>query len=219
MLFSSAAALAVECDPFLGLPLEQTQLAALEEVTSSQSQSECLDESHISGNRSSGTPEKQIKRMMSELSDEEVFVRLIMAETLASTCPSQAVAQGIAWVIKNRVDARNASRFGLGREVAFKDYQFRSSTGSCDVAKRSVFMCPTSANNQELYDMARAAYRETQNGTNPLSGAYQYFFFKHFDRSTDCARWRGITPDWATASREKNPSNLRFDRSCIKFYR
>lgn len=167
-------------------------------------------------------PEKKFKEMMKGLSDEEVFKRLILAETMASTCPSTATAEAIAWVVKNRVDAKDAKRFGLGREVVFKDYQFRSSTGDCDVAMTKVFMCPTSIGTnqwEQMWKMAEVAYEKTKSASNPISKeSYQYFFYKHFDKSVNCKKWKGVLPAWASSNREVKTS-LSLDKSCIKVFR
>ena len=167
-----------------------------------------------------GTPEKQMAILMKEVADKEVFIRLIMAENLASGCASQDVADGIAWVLKNRVDAKNAQRYGIGRDVVFKDAQFRSSTGSCDVAKREVFLCPNQATERE-WMQAKAAYGKTQdpNAVNPLPRTYQYFFFKHFDNSVNCAKWKGVVPKWATPATRVNSEALTLDAACIGFYK
>lgn len=180
----------------------------------------CFDKYQI--NKDSGTPEKQMQTLMSELSDEEVFTRLIMAEMIASTCPSKEVAIGIAWVLKNRVKENSKSKFGLGRAVIFKDYQFRSSTGSCDVAKREIFLCPERSDNFKLYrNMAKEAYANAfkSNEENPIPGSTLYFFYKHFDKSVDCSKWKGSTPAWAKEENEVLPENLSLDNSCVKFYR
>jgi hypothetical protein len=170
--------------------------------------------------KEAGTPEKQMAQMMSSLSDEEVFIRLILAETLASGCPSEKVAEGIAWVLKNRVDANKPKLFGTNRGVVFHDFQFRSSTGSCDVAHRETFLCPSREPDFEAkYEMARRAYAKTKDNKvkNPMKDATMYFFFKHFDESIDCAKWKGVLPAWAVD--EKREKAFDPNPECMGFYR
>lgn len=118
-------------------------------------------------------PETALREVMKNHSDEEVFARLVFAETLASTCPSRAVAKGIAQVIRNRMEAKDP-RFGMGREVIFKKAQFRSTTGSCDVAQRAAFLCPTGNSNFErFWQLSVAAGRKSQDSANhPLKGVH-----------------------------------------------
>ena len=167
-------------------------------------------------------PEVILKRMMKDLPDRQVFARLVLAETYASTCPSPEVAQSIAWVIKNRLLAKNQVRYGLGREVVFKPYQFRSSTGDCDVAKRSLFLCPTSMNEgwEQAWKMAMKAVEQTDElEANPLANAYQYFFYQHFDESINCAKWKGVIPDWANKTNLVVPKGYQLDTSCVAIFR
>lgn len=170
--------------------------------------------------KSKASPERQLAELMKGLSDEEIYTRLILAETMASTCPSKESAEAIAWVIKNRVDAKNSKRFGLGRDVAFKEYQFRSSTGDCDVAQREAFMCPSSVD-LEKWKMAQNAFFKTQNvsSKNPIGqNTYQYFFYKHFDKSENCKKWKGVTPAWAKENTEIKVTSLKLDRSCVRIF-
>ena len=167
-------------------------------------------------------PEVIIEERMKKLSDEEVKARLIFAETLASTCPSKDVARGIAKVIQNRVQANNGKAFGVGRGVVFKRAQFRSSTGSCDVAQRKAFLCPTSsAHYEKVWAYAIAAEREWRGSptSGVLAGADKYFFNKHFDESKNCAKFKGVQPDWAKPSREVDSPEVSVGKSCIQFYR
>jgi hypothetical protein len=90
-------------------------------------------------------PEQKLNQLTAHLSESEIAARLILAETIASGCASPDVVRGLANVVSNRVKA-NSNLYGQGvRGVVFKKYQFRSSTGGCDVARRDVFLCPSKA--------------------------------------------------------------------------
>lgn len=210
------------CQTELNLPKSKA-FAQIEKIAGTLASSQtpkCFSKSDLSKEKSS--PEKKLKQIMSNLSDEEVYKRLILAEMMASTCPSPATAESIAWVVKNRVNAKDGKRFGLGRDVVFKEYQFRSSTGDCDVAMTNVFMCPTSLGNgkwEKMWQVASTAFEKTQKGPNPISKeSYQYFFYKHFDKSENCKKWKGVLPAWAKSSSEVK-TNLPLDLSCIKVFK
>lgn len=210
------------CKGELNLPKNKAfaQMEKIAGVLTSSQIPKCFSKNDLSKEKSS--PEKKLKQLMSHLSDEEIYKRLILAETMASTCPSQATAEAIAWVVKNRVNAKDGKRFGIGRDVVFKDYQFRSSTGDCDVAMTNAFMCPTSLGNgkwEKMWQIAGNAFEKTQKGPNPLSKeSYQYFFYKHFDKSENCKKWKGVQPAWAKSSSEVK-TNLPLDLSCIKVFK
>lgn len=207
----------------LDMPLNNKKFNSLNTLSSKINSTlvspKCFNENLIKPNK--GTPENQLKEMMKSLSDEEIYTRLIMAETLASTCPDKATSQSIAWVINNRIKAKNASRFGLNRDVVFKTYQFRSSTGDCDVAQRNIFMCPSlnTASWQKHWSMASESYKETLKAKNPIGeSSYQYFFFKHFEKSKNCSKWKDVVPAWATSKNEV-ATQLLINKSCIKIYK
>ncbi len=209
----------------LDMPLDQKKLTGLIALSTSISNAAnnptCFSSGLIKKNKVS--PEKQLAQIMQTLSDEEIYTRLILAETLASTCPSESTSDAIAWVIKNRINAKNASRFGIGRDIVFKDYQFRSSTGDCDVAKRDVFMCPSSIGKdvwRAQWLQAQASYKKTLTQKNPIGpNSFQYFFLKHFDKSENCSKWKGVNPAWATSKNEVNSNQLNLNKACIKVYK
>ncbi len=209
----------VECSAH-ALAFEREEALFAEVTAALSSAPECISSASIG----KGDPESRLRALMKDLSDQEVFARLILAETLASTCPSADVSRGIAWSLRDRVEARNSKSFGLGREVVFKKQQFRSSTGSCDVAMREVFLCPSSAGAswKSRWKDATEAYAETQrrDAKSPFkSKAYHYFFPRHFDQSVNCAKWKGVTPAWASSARELKPKGLEIKSSCVGFYR
>lgn len=185
--------------------------------TLGQANSDCFKASFVNDSN----PEESIQKITSSLTDREIMIRLVFAETLASGCPSQEVAQGIAWILRNRWTADNEARCGTGRGIAFKDYQFRSTMGSCDVAKREAFLCPTGEKQfSTFYKLAEEAWLATLGSKeNPLSGAHQYFLPQHFDLSKTCARWKGVLPNWAKPNLLIQPKSLKTSSKCITFYK
>lgn len=179
----------------------------------------CLDWKNAPEGKS---PEEKLKKMMSHLPEKEIFKRLILSEAYASGAYSKDLAEGIAWVLKNRVDLKNEKSFGIGVGVVFKPYQFRSSTGNCDVAKRDVFLCPTSVNKQHVSEVSRIFDRVfSRKMDNPLPQSYNYFFLKHFDNSKDkgCAKWKGVLPAWAKDKKIMTPKTLKIDSTNTLFYK
>ncbi len=164
------------------------------------------------------SPEEKLKKMTTHLSEKEIFTRLILSEAYASGSYSKDLAEGIAWVLKNRVDAKNEKSFGTGVGVVFKAQQFRSSTGNCDVAKRDVFLCPQKINAKHLIEVSNVYDKVfSGKGVNPLPKSYNYFFLKHFDNSKDsCAKWKGIAPNWK--KKTIKPGALNIDPSNTLFY-
>ncbi|MNS98371.1 hypothetical protein D3C72_1327350 [compost metagenome] len=178
------------------------------------------------------TPESVIERLTKDLSDEEMFTRLIFAESLASQCidassvgsaKAKSISQGIAWVLENRVKANKEKQFGVGRGVVTKTSQFRSSTGSCDVAKRVEFLCPEKAGAhwKAAWANAQEALHKTREGKNPMPGTKLYFFAHHFDNSVNCAKWKGKPAGFAIPKNEvaSNLPDLPKGDACIQFYK
>lgn len=169
-------------------------------------------------------PEKLLSVMTAHLSESEVATRLIFAETLASGCASQDLAQAIATVIQNRIQD-SSKRFGKSvREVVFQKAQFRSTTGGCDVSQREAFLCPARAKWpggwQELWTKSLTAYKSAGETPQPdLQNVMNYFFFQHFNESKNCVRWKGVVPDWATPSSRVEPDGMIIPSSCVGFYK
>lgn len=162
-------------------------------------------------------PEKVLQKTLSESSHEEQFIRLIFSELLASYCPSQKIAEGIAITLKNReLKATESGR--NGKDILYEKQQFRSSTGSCDVAKRKEFLCPDLQNpvQKQAWEYARTAYFNVQK-MQSVPKVTNYFFLKHFDNSQDsCAKWKGIRPTWA---KKENALVVMGDNpECTEFY-
>jgi hypothetical protein len=134
----------------------------------------------------------------------------------------QGIYQGVAWVIANRMNNLNGT-YGRGREALFRNQQFRSSFGGCDVAQRDAFLCPTSlgSNWADSWNLARTSVANTRRtNNNPLAGVHHYYFGQHFNTSTTCARWKGVRPSWAVGSARRNPdlSSLKAESDCLEFY-
>ncbi len=142
-----------------------------------------------------------ISRLTEDISNDELFIRLIFAESLASNCNlnDDQIFESIAWTLKNRVDRKSTYGNGTDRGVVLKPNQFNSSTGNCDVAKRTEFLCPTSFKGWErAWINATKAWEKTKSLENPMPSVRHYFFPTHFDNSKTCKRWKGIQPDWST---------------------
>jgi|GEM_PF-3594337 hypothetical protein len=179
---------------------------------------------------SKDSPESVIEKLTKDLSDEEMYTRLIFAESLASQCidgsnvdsvKSKAISEGIAWVLKNRAQSGKEKQYGSGRGIITKAQQFRSSTGSCDVAKRVEFLCPEKAGAQwqKVWANASEALQKTNGEKNPLPKVYQYFFDGHFDKSVNCAKWKGVQPAWAKPDLQSEMPGIPKADGCIKFYK
>lgn len=192
----------------------------------------CIEDSV---NGLSGGEEKAVEKLTENLSDDELYSRLVFSESLASRCFTEksaddalmsATARGIAWVVLNRVRA-NKMAFGLARGVVTAPKQFRSSFGTCDVAKRREFLCPVSQDANEafrkkVWDAAVTAVQGAKDPrNNPVPGVYHYFFPRHYDGSKNCGKWAGKSPAWAVPA---NRANLPVDfpaalGACLEFYR
>lgn len=166
-------------------------------------------------------PEKAvdvIKNLTKDSSDDELFTRLIYAESLASGCNlnDPAIYESIAWTLKNRVASGKSKIYGSGRGVILHPGQFSSSTGPCDVAKRAELLCPSKDKNFELaWAKASQAWSKTKTGKNPIPTVRHYFFPHHFDSSTkpNCAKWKGVYPTWA-----KKENAVKEISNCAIFY-
>lgn len=137
---------------------------------------------------------------------------------MASDCDlkNDEIYENIAWTLKNRVERKDFYGKGTNRGVVLKPSQFSSSTGSCDVAKRTEFLCPTSHKGfEEVWKKASRAWENTKTGKNPIPTVRHYFFPKHFDNSKEanCAKWKGVHPNWATEQNKVAQVN-----SCATFH-
>lgn len=191
---------------------------------------ECFEETDAIKN--SKFTEAEIEKLFASLSDQEIKVRLVFAEALAtgSRCARsgddsvlRGVTSGIAWVVQNRWN-HSQSTFGKTREVIFKKQQFRSSFGGCDVAERKALLCPTSVSphGEKVWSEAKnAVLTAEQNKNNPIPATHHYFFPQHFRNSKNCQRWNGVRPDWAQPTAKVNPQSLGLDAEtqCIEFYK
>lgn len=165
-------------------------------------------------------PEEDLKNKMSHLTNEEIMVRLIFAETLASECPQASVTEGISQVIQSRFE-KSKNKNSSGGGVVFEQFKFRSTTGSCDVAKRNEFLCPDLKNplQKETWKNSIKSFQSAQNksATNLLKPTH-YFFFNAFNNSKDsCAKFKGVIPDWV--SKLKPVDELNKTPECVKFYK
>ncbi len=173
-------------------------------------------------------PEAEIEALFRGLNDDEVQARLVLAESLASGPKCMAgsekngIFQGVAWVVANRIRHPNAA-YGQGRKALFKKFQFRSSFGSCDVAQRQALLCPSSIGQgwEASWNLATQAVNNTKkNANNPLQGIHHYYFGQHFDNSNTCAKWRGVKPDWAipSAQRQADIAEIKPESNCLEFF-
>lgn len=189
--------------------------AGLKEVCD-QFPPKCIEKgTHFEGSEKAVTV---IKKLTQDSSDDELFTRLIYAESLASGCDlnDPKIYDYIAWTLKNRVTANKPKNYGSGRGVVLHPGQFSSSTGPCDVAKRTELLCPRKDKNFEAaWKNASAAWEKTKTEKNPMPTVRHYFFPHHFDNSKkpNCAKWRGITPSWA-----KKESAVKEIPNCAIFY-
>ncbi len=179
-----------------------------------------------------GQEEATVASLTAHLSDDEMITRLVFAESLASECfhsPApvdgtvEGVTEGIAWTILNRV--RDLKK--TGREIVTARKQYRSTMGTCDVAKRSEFLCPirsgsTEALTRQVWNAAERSVARARAGKgNPIRGVHNYFFPKAFDHSKNCASFRGKFPDWASPGNEvplPKPVSSALG-GCLRFYR
>lgn len=148
----------------------------------------------------SKTPEEILSAKLSIVSADEAVNRLIFSEMLASSCIDSLsdenlknMAKGIALVIHQRTKKmkQNTPDSSKEKAVVFEKAQFRSSTGSCDVARRAEFLCPSKHFKWEkLWKMAQDSWQEVKEQNNSNIKAQFYYFPKHFDDSKDCAKYK-----------------------------
>ncbi len=159
---------------------------------------------------------------------DELFTRLIFAESLASGCNinDPEIFESIAWTLKNRL-ARKKIYGGSNddRSVALKPQQFSSSTGPCDVSKRTEFFCPTKDKDFEAaWLKASQAWTKTKTAKNPIPTVRHYFFSRHFDKSAPkgkkfpdgtigCQHYKGIPASW-----EKPGDKIKSIGTCATFH-
>lgn len=178
-----------------------------------------------------GKPEEKLKQQMQNLSDDEIYTRLIFSESLAANCGGKlskesvdVVTQGIASVIRNRLAAKNEKKYGLDAQVVFKPYQFRSTTGSCDVAKRKEFLCPSQAGQENwkaLWQSASQAWQKIKKQGSTIGDAKMYFLSEHFNESKDCAQFKGKQPAWVDPKKlvtATKPAEAKAYQ-CVQFYK
>lgn len=171
-------------------------------------------------------PEETAAKIMKDLTQEEIAVRLIFSEALASGCKIDElneVMKGIAWVLYNRQESKSKT-YGLGlRNIIFKKSQFASSFAGYDVAKRKELLCPSeSPNFKILWGMASGAFIDTcmLQHENPLPTVRNYFFPNHFKdtKSEKIKKWIGVYPEWANEKTLFKPTQISPNPSCILFY-
>lgn len=156
--------------------------------------------------------EAVVDGLTKQIPDDEMMARLVYAEALASNCfpVDQSVTDGIAWTVQNRVTEEKKTP----RQVVLGKGQYRSTMGSCDVAKRKQFLCPLA--NDLVWQKALASVAKARTGVgNPFPGARNYFFPKAFDDSKNCAKWKGVLPTWAKPEKAVPFSS----KDCVTFYR
>ncbi len=161
-------------------------------------------------------PEHQFNQITAALADEELALRLIFAESLAASCPKEfaVIAQWIASVIVNRKEGKKNYR-----QVVFQPLQFRSTFGSCDVAQRQAFLCPTSIKDdwQKKWKTVERAFQRAKLDQYISNGVKHYFLPSHFHRSHNCKRWRGKWPDWTKTYNEVKETGV--SRNCVRLYK
>lgn len=188
--------------------------------------SQCIQENEASKKKS---PEESLQFLTKGyLSEDELVIRLIYSESLAANCSKDnddAVVESIAWVLKNRLEFKRKIYGENYSEIVFKKFQFRSSFGRYDVAKRLQFLCPKNERG-DLYIKARKIWtRIKYSSKNPIPNVRHYFLMEHFkDSSLKEKYYRGkdrgpLLPKWAVNPvfnpffREENQSQclLLFD--------
>lgn len=178
------------------------------------------------------SPEDILKSKLNGVSPEETVTRLIYSEMLASQCSQELsedrlkqMASGIAAVIYHRVLKLKSISAQDSKEkvIVFEKAQFRSSTGSCDVAKREEFLCPTKYPKWEkVWQMAQDSWKNIKKKDPLDSKAVFYYFPKHFDDSKDCARFKSseVFEKWKKGKTEVSIENSNKELSeCIRFFK
>lgn len=175
-------------------------------------------------------PELIIRQNLEKISEEEAVVRLIYAEMLASSCSSSLsneelgqMALGIASVISKRFSSAQKKNKNVSlKDIVFQPMQFRSSLGSCDVSKRAEFLCPSKEKENEIrvWKEARNAWGKLKFQDPLKAKAQHYFFYKHFNNSQNCHRFKGVVPTWANDSAEvKFPLMTKELSLCVRFFK
>ncbi len=180
-------------------------------------------------------PEKSAKKILKNVSPEEIAKRLIFSEAIATKCfnkktvidrdQERAIIEGIAWIIANRVNANSNYNFGSGYDgVALRKYQFRSSLGGCDVSERKIFLCPQSSPEFLMYwSTVEQVFITIENSSksNPLDNVYNYYFNHHFNDSKNCSKWSLAKnrPKWANKKNRIKPNlnQINHDSGCVNF--
>jgi hypothetical protein len=163
-------------------------------------------------------PEKTASSLLEKnsLSGNEIFLRLIFSESLASNClgtdQEDAVIHGIAWVVRNR---------GADPKLVTAPKQFRSTFGTYDVAKRKEFFCPQSIGKdwERIWAKVEKAWAETAVATkNPMPQVRNYYLGEHFRDSK--LKGKFPPPAWASPEARVIPKlpGLRVESSCVLFY-
>jgi hypothetical protein len=169
--------------------------------------------------------EMAVDGLTKQIADDEMMARLVYAEALAANCfPAdkgdadlvQSITDGIAWTVQNRVTEEKKTP----RQVVLAKGQYRSTMGSCDVAKRKHFLCPLASDlvwQKALESVAKARVGKG----NPFPGARNYFFPKAFDDSKNCSKWKGVLPAWAQPEKVVSLSSKDSPalKACVTFYR
>lgn len=168
-------------------------------------------------------------------SGHEAVVRLILAETMASHCPSiddgdqrqiRAIMEGIAKVIKNRVVIRSNEK---ELTVVFAKDQFNSSVAQYPCSEVEGFLNPQTYNNRvkgvseiQLWTMAKQAYEKAwrEKVFSEKSDQVRNYYLHQHHRRGSC---HFKPPAWVNPSKEvalDGPLELAHSvRSCIGFYK
>ncbi len=177
----------------------------------------------------SKNPENSAKNLMAKLSEDEIAMRLIFSEMLATKCITSEIANGeltgiiggISTVIKNRI---TSPKFGKGvRGVVFKKYQFRSSFGGCNSSEREYFLCPQKHPLfKKIWPLVKTSYKQKRDPT--LQSAYFYYFPQHFKNDGGvCAKYGTdeVYKKWAkNKKRVLNTSEASpLKNSCLHLYK
>ncbi len=145
-------------------------------------------------------------------SDENLFARLIYAETKASSCVEREneIMPIVAAVIHRRIERRG----GDIQAVIFERDQFASSLNNYSESHYRDFLCPV---DQKAWAQALALATVDgvkEEGVSLPKDAVHYYFYKHSSRFTP--------PAWAQDSNSKNEVPISKDghlKDCIRVFR
>lgn len=178
------------------------------------------------------SPEDILKSKLKGVSPEETVTRLIYSEMLASQCSQELsedrlkqMASGIAAVIYHRVLKIKSISAQDSKEklIVFEKTQFRSSTGSCDVAKREEFLCPTKDPQWEkLWKIAQGAWKNIKQKDPLDTKTIFYYFPKHFEGSKNCAQFKSpeVFEKWKKGKTEVPIENSNKElNECVRFFK